>query len=281
MIKLVRVRDDRLPDALHGVKRVQREYELARMRRGFLANGSEGSPAWKSDYWKDGKEVLKAESSGKCAYCETPFSAGGHGDVEHFRPKSTYWWLAYCYDNHCYSCQICNQSFKGDKFPIQGGTMKGPNVKASTSDASLDKLAGVLAPDPRKITAGYTLSKFVGTCKQEKPGLLDPYIDDATEHFAWKVDPVNREVTLVAARATPRTKYVIRCAEECLGLNRETLKRRRYEIWEIADAFRTILTSQDVPATAKQVARNTLDSMRKPDQPYAGMLSYFAGQWGL
>lgn len=281
MIKLVRIRDDKLPDELHGAKRVARERELAKMRRNLLKEGGGGSPAWKTAYWKVGKETLKAESGGKCAYCETPFSAGGHGDVEHFRPKSTYWWLAYCYDNHCYSCQICNQSYKGDKFPIRGAKMKGPSVTAKTSDTSLKELAGAMAPDPRRIKAGYTLVKFVEACRREEPGLLDPYIDDPGEHFAWKVDKVNREVTLVAARASPQSKFVIQCAEECLGLNRETLKRRRYEFWEIADVFRTILTSPDVPADTKNHARRAIEAMRMPEKPYAGMLRYFAGQWGL
>ena len=43
-----------------------------------------------------------------------------YGDVEHFRPKSKYWWLAYCYENYLYSCQMCNQRYKKAEFPIFG-----------------------------------------------------------------------------------------------------------------------------------------------------------------
>lgn len=43
-----------------------------------------------------------------------------YGDGEHYRPKSTYWWLAYNYDNYLASCTLCNQRFKEAKFPIRG-----------------------------------------------------------------------------------------------------------------------------------------------------------------
>ena len=80
------------------------------------------------DVWKAAKPQLKLETGGKCAYCESPTDTVAHGDVEHFRPKSKYWWLAYCYDNYLYACQICNQVHKGDEFPIHAtsGLWTGP-----------------------------------------------------------------------------------------------------------------------------------------------------------
>jgi hypothetical protein len=57
--------------------------------------------------------------------------------VEHFRPKKAvledgqlrrpgYYWLAYTWENLLFSCQICNQRQKRNKFPIQGERATGP-----------------------------------------------------------------------------------------------------------------------------------------------------------
>ena len=53
-----------------------------------------------------------------CAYCQSKLQAGDRGDVEHFRPKNMYWWMAYDFDNYLLSCINCNRIIKGKKFPI-------------------------------------------------------------------------------------------------------------------------------------------------------------------
>ncbi len=53
----------------------------------------------------------------KCAYCEQKLlDAPKH--IEHYRPKDTYYWLAYSWDNLLLSCGSCNSS-KGIKFQIK------------------------------------------------------------------------------------------------------------------------------------------------------------------
>jgi uncharacterized protein (TIGR02646 family) len=76
------------------------------------------------------KVALKDAQYGKCCYCEAQFDHAAHGDVEHFRPKAGwvqgserlnkpgYYWLAYDWDNLLFSCQICNQSHKRNRFPL-------------------------------------------------------------------------------------------------------------------------------------------------------------------
>src|SRR5687768_6625776 len=95
----------------HGAKLVTKLMTLAERR---LIEGA--NIDFKGTYgdWKKTKARLKKESKKKCCYCETPTSANAWGDVEHFRPSSKYWWLALCIDNFVYSCQICNQGYKGD-----------------------------------------------------------------------------------------------------------------------------------------------------------------------
>jgi uncharacterized protein (TIGR02646 family) len=66
------------------------------------------------------KNKLKKAQHGKCCYCETRATPPpSYGDVEHFRPKSHYYWLTYDWDNLLFSCERCNRSFKRAKFPLE------------------------------------------------------------------------------------------------------------------------------------------------------------------
>ncbi|HYU36113.1 MAG TPA: hypothetical protein VEW48_28470 [Thermoanaerobaculia bacterium] len=77
------------------------------------------------------KEALIAAQHGKCCFCEAKITHIGYGDVEHFRPKAGYrqhprdplglpgyYWLAYDWGNLYLSCQLCNQRFKKNLFPL-------------------------------------------------------------------------------------------------------------------------------------------------------------------
>ena len=75
------------------------------------------------------KDQLIIEQNEKCCFCEAIFTANGYGDVEHFRPKAAYkseskleypayYWLVYDWSNLMFSCQKCNQQFKGNEFPV-------------------------------------------------------------------------------------------------------------------------------------------------------------------
>lgn len=53
----------------------------------------------------------------KCAYCECSITEA-YNDVEHYRPKSHYYWLGHNWDNLLYACEICNRTYKKDLFPL-------------------------------------------------------------------------------------------------------------------------------------------------------------------
>lgn len=143
--------------------------------------------------WKKAKDALKAESHGKCAYCESDTEKVAHGDVEHFRPKSIYWWLALCVDNYNFSCQLCNQTYKNDKFPVTGSPLKAPKLPAALPvDAALKKLIARISPDPAVVTDDELLQKWF----KEDGDLPNPYLEDPEKLFAWAVSVVNEEVHL-------------------------------------------------------------------------------------
>ncbi len=72
------------------------------------------------DHWNraDVRGALYAMHGRVCAFCLSELTRGDRGDVEHFRPKSLYFWLAYSFENYLLSCLRCNRTFKGDHFPL-------------------------------------------------------------------------------------------------------------------------------------------------------------------
>lgn len=64
------------------------------------------------------KRALVRLFNGKCAYCDSNVTHITSGDVEHFRPKSMYWWLASDWHNLLFACEKCNRSAKKDCFPL-------------------------------------------------------------------------------------------------------------------------------------------------------------------
>ena len=112
MIPLIRTRSTAAIAAnFRNPKREDFNVELMTERREFLADPTE-KQEFDSGRWKKAKAQLLKETNNKCAYCEAPTKVVAYGDVEHYRPKSMYWWLAYCYENYLPSCQLCNQKYK-------------------------------------------------------------------------------------------------------------------------------------------------------------------------
>ncbi len=161
MIALVRKRTiSAINYKFRGADKKEKDKELMLAQRAFLHDPNK-KIQFKSTFWKGAKGQLKKESHGKCAYCEANTEVVAHGDVEHYRPKSIYWWLAYTYDNYLYACQICNQQYKSNRFPIGATQLSAPPITQNTTDQAIEELAGNISPDPIDITLNYTLEKYL------------------------------------------------------------------------------------------------------------------------
>lgn len=228
--------------------------------------------------WSGAKDNLKLESHNKCAYCEAPTSAVAFGDVEHFRPKNGYWWLAYCYDNYAYACQICNEGFKGDTFGIRGPKLAppGPLPAARPATAKLAQLAGQLCPDP----ATSNKTSLRALWKGEKAELLHPYLDAPETLLAWKVDEINQEVSLVSVPGSSASKTTVKACEKVLGLNREDLRRLRYPQYDRISAYALALQESRTEEVRLR-AKARLQAAARDDQPFAAMTRYFLRDWGI
>lgn len=124
------------------------------------------------------KRVLKAAQHDKCCFCESKISHIAYGDVEHFRPKAGfrqhpadplarpgYYWLAYEWSNLYLACQMCNQRFKKNTFPLRD--------------------------------AGRRCRNHRGDLAQEEPLFLDPGAVDPEEHIEFAAEqPVAKHGSL-------------------------------------------------------------------------------------
>ena len=142
--------------------------------------------AYKHDEVKSALETL---FHGKCAYCETFYSAQAPVDVEHFRPKGAvadaaehpgYWWIAMDWANLLPSCIDCNRRRK----------QTAPDPSASLSElwagALVDTKSGKKDVFP---VAGTRAAAEADPLDLEAAYLLDPCRDDPMEHIEFHLDP--------------------------------------------------------------------------------------------
>jgi hypothetical protein len=261
-----------IPPKYRGQPKKDTDFQILKAWRDFLHDNSL-KVSFNSSFWKDAKDQLKLESNGKCAYCEANTQVVAHGDVEHYRPKSVYWWLSYTYDNYVYACQICNQVYKGDSFPVLGAIVfPEPAISGVFTDTELLLLAGRISPDPIDTTINFTLAQYETAHHQERPALINPYLDDPTLYIAYEADDTTKEVKVVAKDIAYQP--YIDAAEKYYGINRVELRSSRYTIFKV---FRVLKQSyaQNLPLDTKTDIADTLNEMKSDKYIFAGMNRYF------
>lgn len=272
MIPLTRIRT---PQAINvkyrGVSKTEKDKELMFAQRNYLNNPTI-KISFNSAFWKSAKTRLKKDSSGKCAYCEANTEVVAHGDVEHFRPKSIYWWLAYTFDNYLYACQICNQIYKSDNFPIGAAVIPEPTIKAETTDTEIEQLKGNISPDPLDIDHNYKLEDFINHHRAEKAFLLNPYFDDPAVFFAYVADDITEEVKIIPT--LPEYDAYVKAAEDFYGINRIELQNFRYQVFRQFRIYKHTLKDTISPDLKTEV-ENQILLMKSDKYLFAGMCRYF------
>lgn len=273
MITLNRVRT--IPPVHANFQKAKRErfnLELMKDRRTVLHN-SGLKQKFVSSCWRKAKPQLLKESRGKCAYCETPTSVVAFGDVEHYRPKSKYWWLAYCYDNYLASCQICNQKYKKARFPLKNSPLKSPvTVKRNSTDAFLEAHKSELSPDALNSSQ---VARFKAFHQTERPFIVNPYMDNPAQWFAWDAIDKLQRVKLVPLTGVSGAQNFVTAAEQDLGLNRIELQELRYAEFEKFRTFKQTLKDPTISVELQTKVKNMIQKMMADNAPYAGMLRFF------
>ena len=242
-------------------------------------NSGGSSIAWTGPIgaWGKMKPTLKRESANKCAYCEANTAVVAHGDVEHFRPKSVYWWLALCVDNYVFACQLCNQTYKKKHFPIHGTKLAAPRLPRTLpkDPARLKKLLSTVCPDPGSVDE----KKLGAAWLKEKADLPHPYFEDPESVFGWAIVETNGEVHLVPADRSARAVRAAKAAVEYLGLNREQLRTMRYQIF--ATLRLAIKAWKFGNQGLRRDALKTIQTMCDGSNQFAGMCRFFARKAGV
>jgi len=138
------------PSSLNSENIESRREELVSEKR--YIDESKYNDCYKND---DTKEALGVMYNYKCVYCEQRLGRDSSFHVEHYRPKSRYYWIAYSWDNLLYCCAKCNSS-KGTKFE----TMK----------------VSIVAPTDEDLKNIHSLTKEYN--KLEKPKLINPEVEN-------------------------------------------------------------------------------------------------------
>lgn len=286
MIKISRTYDVKsIPAGFRGAKRIAKQRLLLDM---IHSGTAPFDLTFNSNVWKPAKKALKNETGGKCAYCEAPAAGrsktaakGGlvaHCDVEHFRPKNTYWWLAHNFENYLLSCQVCNQSFKSDQFPAMQPLGEPFVITGSESSVDLDGFADVMAPDPLDIPGR---SKWEQALLAEDADLADPLHEDPEELFAYKADEVLKEVSIKPKASSGRRKARAVSSIEILGLEREELRFARYDVYHTVSVLNRVLDDAGVSVDTRSMVEDELARLMSWKLPFAGMVRFFVnGNWG-
>ena len=152
-------------------------------------------------------DVVKSDLAGmqhnKCCYCEKREEQAKYRDVEHYRPKSPYWWLAWTWENLLFACMDCNREQKRNQFPLSPGDAalvaeqpppggERPLV-LDPCDATVDPTTEIvfrrekIQGKERWVPRGLSDQgrRTIEVCGLDRPNLLDLY----TEHVVHVVRP--------------------------------------------------------------------------------------------
>lgn len=147
---------------------------------------------------KDIKEALSTIYNDKCAYCEQNVG-DAYYHIEHYRPKSIYYWQAYSWDNLLLCCEKCNKK-KGAQFKTRAGKR-----------ATFDK---------KHLEQIHTLSPLYN--KTEKPMMIHPEMEDVADKLVFDLE------TGSIRSDDDRCDYTI----ECCKLYRKGANDKRKAIWD-------------------------------------------------
>ena len=99
-----------VPSSLNSKTTQKRREEV--IKQGAYIDENKYNERYKQE---DIKTSLSVIYKNKCAFCEQRVE---QAHIEHYRPKSTYFWLAYSWDNLLLACPDCNQA-KSNHFLIE------------------------------------------------------------------------------------------------------------------------------------------------------------------
>ncbi len=181
----------------------------------------------KANCYKKSKEQLEKQFHKKCAYCETEYITNSDTWIEHYRPKSEYYWLAYDWSNLLPTCTKCNRS-KSAKFPLINGGEKVNTPPIRNGQLRISQCKADKSP-----------------LIDEKPYILHPKIDEPKKYFDFKIDENYTGIEIIGTdnegNRDIKKQYTGKgqATIEICDLNRIDLKEDRYRkvVREVVNSF--------------------------------------------
>jgi uncharacterized protein (TIGR02646 family) len=195
----------------------------------------------------DTKTALKNIYHSKCAYCEFTVE---QLHVEHYRPKATYYWLAFSWDNLLLCCPFCNE-YKSTHFD----TSNTPHVISTSFQI------------PAEINLlGATYDAIEG------PMLVNPEVTDPEAHLEFERDGKIKS-------SEPRFAYTIeKCKIDRKWLNDERKRILDELLHEIAFAagFESPLERN---ASLRTTIASFLRNAQNPKSTFTAFRKFVISNW--
>lgn len=222
----------------------------SKRRNELVANGNYiDLPKYNSRYKLDDIQgKLKGIYKNKCAYCEQKVE---QFHVEHYRPKQTYCWIAFSWDNLICACSFCNE-FKSTSFRINGAkatltvnlaSIKNINTHSHTYDAS------------------------------ENPDMVNPEVTDPTGQIVFAKDGN-------ISSANPRFDYTITTCR----IHRTYLKDNRKKILDdfrrdLKDVFVDNTATADQETAIQTLVKKFIRDAANPENEFLAFRNYLLSNW--
>lgn len=199
---------------------------------------------------KDIIDALQDIYNYKCAYCEQRIE---RFDIEHYRPKSIYYWLTYSWDNLLYCCPACNQK-KSNNFPVD-------KEKATFSKQD--------SKDFHNLRNKYD--------RLEQPLLINPEKEDVSSQIKFGK---NGEIII-----DDNTNFRLETTVECMDLNRDYLLNSRKQIY---DELRLSITEKlyeikygnnEAKVELNYLLKNFIKCTNKSDIEFTTFRKYVISNW--
>ncbi len=196
---------------------------------------------WRTEHYSDPiKENLKTLYHNKCAFCQvelTETDMDNKFTVEHYRPKSIYYWLGAEWTNLFPTCKGCNTN-KGNDFPLLSERNRYKNPP-------FDETGKLIL---EKCNANHT------ELRSEKPLFLHPELDVAERYFIF-------EATGKIDIAKNLSSYEAEQARKMLHkfLQRPSIEeKRKLKIIYYQDRLRNLLT-KGIPKLGENYSKRDIE----------------------
>jgi hypothetical protein len=199
--------------------------------------------------WSPVKDRLTSILGNKCWYTEAEL-VGAHLTIDHYRPISSYWFLAYEPENYRVACPFANSPEHNLEHGLAGG--KGESFP--------------LLPPGRR-------ARVKNSLRIEKPTILDPCNEDDCELLAFQSDgrPVLNPQKANDLTATERVEK----SKLLLNLDHPDFNTKREQLYhDIAD---DVQEYEDLPAgsESRENVRNRMQRRLGRTAPFSTAARYY------